>query len=247
MKNLNKIKPLIIIALLLLSCSINNSEFRSSWSSTLDGRIIGDEYNPKYPDDWAVANGRLEVAKGDSVSTIRTLEIINRKLGNKPGSLEMSVITGRINSNTEISFDAGTGFLIGAGNNFDLSTNTLINNNQVNTKGLFVGINGLGELFVKDFSQSNILIASDTTSNSNLDNIRLQLSLFTNQDGYKLIIATFNALTNTKTGSLSIENINPSKIEGILGLVSDSGTGEDNRFWYKNWFMAGTKLEIIEK
>src|SRR6266542_924320 len=71
------------------------AEFRSRWDACPDRLWLGPEYWANPLQDWQIANGRIECTNR---SPDRNVHVLTHQLGERHGTLEMSVRIGRLGS-----------------------------------------------------------------------------------------------------------------------------------------------------
>ncbi len=234
---------LALTFIILAGCSFlgQRKRFQSSWQKTHDRTWVGPDCWANRLQDWRVANGRLECVEGAANKPMRTVHLLTRWLSEKNGSLRMSVLSGLIEETDKVSPDAKTGFLVGAGRGLDYRTAALIHHSHGPGAGLFAGMDGQGNLFVTDFAENRLII--EAKGKSLMQKIRLELTVQPDGPKYNLILRASHPETGELLNSLTLDEVDPERLEGSLALVSHPGTGDGlHRFWFREWKVSGSKL-----
>ena len=234
---------LALTVIILAGCSLlgERKRFQSYWQKTYDRTWVGPDCWANRLQDWRVANGRLECVEGASNKPMRTVHLLSRWLSEKKGSLRMSVLTGLVEETAEVSPDAKTGFLVGAGKGLDYRAAALIHHSHGPGAGLFVGMDGQGNLFVFDFAEDRLII--EAKGKSIIQTVRLELTAQPDGSQYRLTLRASHPETGENLNSLTLGEVDSERLEGNLALVSHPGLGGGNhRFWFKEWKVSGSKL-----
>lgn len=243
--NLIVITILTFIIVIKIGCSqkVQKADFQSEWAKDIEQIWVGPEYWANRLQDWQVANGRLECVEGSSRKPMRTVHLLTRKLSTKRGSLRMSVLTGLIDKSDEVTPDAQTGFLIGAGNGMDYRAAALIHHSYGSGAGLFAGINSAGSLFIRDFANNELIQRQEGTGV--FKSVQLEMLVEPSGIKYTLVLKAINPETGEILRSLKLDSVEPERLVSNLALVSHPGSNENNnRFWFQNWKVAGSKIEV---
>jgi alkaline phosphatase D len=231
-----------LVAVLLLSCCVSTKEpkYNSLWTYSPDGPWTGPALWANRLQDWRVAKGEVECL---SSLPMRTLHLTTMRMKESPGEMKSAVWVRKM-SNGNAS-DCAVGFLLGAGKDLDFRSASLIHHAYGEQAGLFVGCDGQGHLFVRDLEQKDAYLIYQNDEPKEWQEIRLELRLKPGDKGYTL---TFEALDLAGKGllsSLEISGLSSDRLAGNVALVSHGGyAGDtDNRFAFRDWNVAGSKLE----
>jgi len=229
------------VVLLLSSCPVSKEpEYRSQWEFSPDGPWTGPELWANRLQDWQVLKGSVECL---STLPMRTLHVTTVRLIDTQGDLKSSVTVRKI-AGGNIS-EAAAGFLLGAGKDLDFRAASLIHHAYGTQAGLFVGCNGQGRLFIRDFEQKDEYLAYQEGEPVKWNELRLDLKLKPKKNGYTLTLKAIDPDRNDSLSALVIEELPPERSVGNVALVSHSGySGEDeNQFAFSNWEISGSKVK----
>lgn len=144
--------------------------------------------------------------------------------------------------------DAATGFLFGAGAGLDYRASSLIHASSGEGAGLFAGINGTGQLFIRDFSTDNTFLATQDAQPILPKTATLTLSVEHKKGAYTLTLLCQNPLDGEEMGRLVYEGLESHRLIGNLALVSHPGTGDTTAgFWFQDWRLSGDKIDIFKE
>jgi alkaline phosphatase D len=229
---MKRLQLLSVLFLLLISCHAKENYFKKSWSDINERVWVGSEFWSNRLQDWKVQNNRLECIAGSPQLLMRTTHLINCRLGNEEGTFTAKVGLGALQSS--VNEDAACGFLIGAGSTLDVWGASLVQQNIGPGAGLFTGITFSGELFIRDMETGKDL--KTAKSKMEVDNY-LIVEIRDNQ--IELICGN---------ASLSVNDIDNSRLSGNIALVSHPGIGEKpGSFWFNNLEIWGSKLKTFEQ
>ncbi len=247
----------LTLAILNSSCSLwGNTElstFPPPWSLNTRQTWAGSHFWANRLQDWHIINGRLECIKASPDNPMRTVHLLTARLNDRQSRFTMTVQTGLINKQNNISPNTATGFLIGAGRDLDYRAASLIHHSAGANGGLFAGINGQGELFISDFSITPAkkgikgyygkILAAQSAFKELPDSVSLELTATPEKIGYRLALKAVNTDTKQELTTVHLENIKSDRLIGNVALVSHPGTGRNTgRFWFKDWNVTGKKF-----
>jgi len=204
---------------------------------------IGAEYWTNPLQDWRLANGRAECTKA---APNRHVHLLTWSLGDKPGTLETSVMLGRIDG--KFAGGAGSaGFRIGIRGELPDYRHAVLFG-----RGLDAGITTSGKLFIDrpdrpDASDVKLGIAA----------VELRLAAEPQGNGYLVTLMARDAESGEMLGEVRREHVATERLVGHLALVANYGEGRPDRprqqkalaglgsgkFWFADWRAGGTKLE----
>ncbi|MDH4258176.1 MAG: hypothetical protein OEV50_05130, partial [Candidatus Aminicenantes bacterium] len=202
---------LALTLIILAGCSLlgERKRFQSSWQKTYDRTWVGPDCWANRLQDWRVANGRLECVEGASSKPMRTVHLLTRWLSEKKGYLRMRVLSGLVKETDEVSPDAKTGFLVGAGKGLDYRAADLIHHSHGPGAGLFAGMDCQGNLFVYDFAEDRLII--EAKGKSSMQKIKLELTARPDGPKYRLTLKASHPETGENLNSLTLGEVDPER------------------------------------
>ncbi len=231
----------VMAALLLSCCAVSRAPaYRSSWSYSPDGPWTGPDLWANRLQDWQVANGEVECL---SSLPMRALHLTTARMKESPGEMRSAVCVKRLSGGN--GPDCAAGFLLGAGKDLDFRAASLIHHAFGKQGGLFAGCDGQGRLFVRDFEKKDEYLSYQKEGPKEWEEIRLELTLKPDERGYALTLEALDLAEKDVLSRLTIAGVPPDRLAGNVALVSHGGyAGDaDNRFAFKDWTAAGSKLE----
>lgn len=227
--------------LLLSFCAASKSpRYDSQWDHSPDGPWAGPDLWANRLQDWQVVGGRLECL---SSFPMRTVHLTTYRLKESRGFLKCSVFVEKLAG--EKDAESAAGFLLGAGKDLDFRSATLIHHSYGKQAGLFIGCDGQGQLFIRDCEYEEAYLIHQAEDAEDWREIRLDLDLKSEGEGYRLMVAATDMDKTEELSRMEFHGLSPERLAGNIALVSHGGYGEgaDNRFAFKDWHVAGTKLE----
>lgn len=233
-------------------------KFSSAWPQ--EQRVwIGPEYWANRLQDWRVNDGRLECLSGYANKPMRTVHLLTHRLGEQQESLVMSVRTGLIDASNRFegaAFNAGTGFLIGAGGRtMDYRAAALVHHSPGPAAGFFVGVNGRGKPFVLDFEEPlkfgekpplDAMLPADRKTEIHrgvLNDVTITVTLAPQGDQYQISVSAINHETGEDLGTTTVA-VAAERVVGNLALVSHPGGEQKSaRYWFRDWNEERRKFE----
>lgn len=221
--------------------------FHSAWRADVERPWVGPEYWANRLQDWRISNGRLECVESRAAKPMRTVHLLTHRLSENTGWLEMSVRTGVIGEASNVSPQAASGFLIGAGGRgLDYRAAALIHHTPGEGGGLFAGVDGRGRVFIRDFAKPDApeLSAADRGAPApSVRDIELHLAVRPSAGGYSVSIAARDSDTQQPLSEAAMEGVDGERLIGNVALVSHPGIGQNAAcFWFRDWSASGTKL-----
>ncbi|HGY90852.1 MAG TPA: DUF4976 domain-containing protein, partial [Planctomycetes bacterium] len=208
--------------------------FRSAFSTNVTRPWIGPEYWTNPMEDWRLHQGRLEVLNGGRG---RNVQVLTRSLAGFPGSLTLSVLVGRIDPRSERTGAAG--FRVGVrGPLPDFRSG--VNRGQ----GLDAVWISQGELRIGGKSGEGRRFASLAGRTS----VRLVLTASPAEDGYTVRLEARDPESDEVLAALE-HRVDASRLVGGIALVNNPGLAGRKpglRHWFRDWTIAGTKVEAHE-
>jgi phosphodiesterase/alkaline phosphatase D-like protein len=243
------------IAALLLAAACGSAAaqaFTSAWPERITRTWVAPEYWANPLQDWQISSGRLECTTSGGN---RNVHLLTRELGSRRGDLRMSV---RMGSLTEGKLDGGwAGFRVGAkGRLFGTPELADYRDNALRGTGMHAGVTTDGELFIGkpkaggegsapavDLSDLELRLRAAPDG----DNYALTLTAV-GADGRQLGEVTGTAKSEALVGSLALVCAHdPTMRRGGAAPAGrrrrGSGRGGNVRFWFRDWSVAGRKVE----
>jgi alkaline phosphatase D len=222
-------------------CSMpGEAVYQSQWEFSPDGPWTGPELWANRLQDWRVAGGRVECL---STRPMRTLHLTTLRLREGKGYLACQVEIERISG--EDTREAAAGFLLGAGRHLDHRAASLIHHAWGPQAGLFVGMDGHGRLFIRDFEHKEKYLAQQEAESRDWSGVLLKLRVESREEGFSLVLEAADRASRTALSTLRFEGLTADRLIGNLALVSHSGEEPETagRFAFKDWRVSGSKLE----
>ena len=225
----------LVSPLLRAGAAQRTTDFRSDWDKCPDRIWLGPDYWANPLQDWRVANGRLECT---NAAPDRNVHLLTRQLGERNGTLDMSVRVGRIQDTAGKA--ESVGFRIGARGPLGDYRNSLIFG-----RGLDAGINADGSLFVGDVRSTFVVPREDTV---------LHLTAEPAASGYTVRLAA-RGISGQALGHVGKPGILPRQLVGNIALVCNFATPQEiaaatkvvpeglGTFRFSDWTVSGTKVE----
>jgi len=232
---------LAVFALLLSFCAVSKGpKYNSQWAYSPDGAWTGPCLWANRLQDWQVEKGQAECL---SSLPMRTLHLTTMRLKDTYGDLKSSVFVRKLAGGNDPSSAAG--FLLGAGKDLDFRTASLIHHTYGRQAGLFVGCDGHGQLFIRDFEQKQDYLVYQEKDPTDWEEIRLDLKLTSGKNGYSITLEALDLAKKDILSRLVIHGLPPVRFVGNVALVSHGGytKEKENRFAFKGWEISGSKLE----
>jgi alkaline phosphatase D len=250
------------VLIAISGCSEPENAFELSFADSPDRTWIGPEFYANRMLDWELRDGRLQSMEGRRAKPMRTVHLLTRYLGEEDGSLNMSVVTGPVNTPDMLSDSTWAGFLIGAGGaEVDYRISALVHHWPAPGGGLFVGIDGSGHITVRDNENPDARRAAraDFTSSDwppiepaesrgkvlEFGEIGLRVMATPNEGTYSMVVEAYdpegeedNVLSHSVYTGLDSKYFT-----GTLAVVSHaSPSSEGAGYWFDNWKIEGTKV-----
>jgi alkaline phosphatase D len=231
---------LIAIAGLLnvahVSPVLHAAEFASGFHNTHDRVWLGADYWANPMEDWRVNDGRLECVRGGAN---RNVHLLTHRLGEQPGELSLSVRLGLLGSGAQ---QGSAGFAVGV---LDRETKNPMSS-LLFGDGLPAGITSDGRLFIGNAPDDGAQPVAET-----LNDIELRLTAQPAGRGYTLTLSAHDPQSGDRWGSVTRENVAADRLVGNVALVNNhagnrrprvGGSGNQPRFWFRDWKVGGTKV-----
>jgi len=228
------------VSLVFLLVAIGPSraaEFVGDFSNVADRVWVGTRFWANPMEDWRIQNGRLECI---SPGSNRSVHVLTRQLGEKPGSFNMRVLVGRLDQTNAFG---SVGFRVGVRDELDDYRSWLIRgagiDAVVSTKGdVILGNKILANRLARPLPTQFEIALKCTVLASGMHRLNLIV-----RDENKLLLVSTEA------------DFPPDKLRGNIALVNnpsaeakgkkESVTGA--RFWFNNWRIDGDKVETHDE
>lgn len=228
----------------------NVVNFKSTWPKSVTRFWVGPEYWTNRLQDWQINKGRLECLVS---SENRNVHLLNVRLSNKPGSLQLKVNLGFIHGPIN---NGWAGFIIGARGEFND-----YRDDAVYGTGLEAGILTSGKLFIGKVDSTDYEKPDAATVNLLLKNgIELKLGVTKTGSNYKVSLTSVDAKTGRTLSSIEKDNILMSSATGNLALKVHFPPGDSTKkinlaaekkngssFWFRDWIVKGDKVTLHPK
>jgi hypothetical protein len=208
-------------------------EFRSGWDACPDRIWLGPEYWANPLQDWQIANGRIECT---NAAPDRNVHVLTRQLGERDGTLDMSVRIGRLAAAPGAAESAG--FRIGA-------RGPLVDyrNNLIFGRGFDAGVSADNAIFAGDIKGPKVP----------REDIELRLTAQPNGDAYTVRL-TARSLGGSDLATVVKDNVPSRQLAGNIALVCNFAAAQTGgavqtapeglgRFWFADWRISGTKVD----
>ena len=166
--------PNLLVVLFCCSSLAARPDFQSAWPPELQRTWVGPEYWANRLQDWQIVGGRLECLNPRMVR--RTVHLLTHRIGARPGEIRLEVRTGLIDPQRKRTADCETGFLVGAGApDLDVRAAALVQMAAGPDGGWFAGLNGDGQLVLRDNSEPDRPTEASSSGVVTLDDVVLSL------------------------------------------------------------------------
>ncbi len=259
--------PATVLLALSVACGGAPGDFQSAWPDGIDRVWVGPEYFANRLADWRIRDGRLECVEARRNFPWRTVHLLTRSLGPRPGSFSMEVLTGPVDARGRVVAEAWSGFLIGAGGqHVDYRLTALVHHRPAEDGGLLAVFNGRGLVAFRnnsagarvdstwsiggpvDPAEVALLDATSTAGAGFADGpsrpLLLQLSGEPEGGAYDLTLRARDPDNGETVSEAVLEGVAASQVDGGLALVSHlSPNGGESGFWFRDWKISGDKVE----
>ena len=226
---------LTTIALLLPATAAlaAGDDFAGAFPDGVQRVWAGRDYWTNPLEDWRVSAGRLEVLSGGAN---RNVHVLTRQLGEKAGTLEMSVRIGRIDGEKGI---ASVGFRVGARSELGDYRSALFFG-----RGVHAGVTPDGGLFIGAPTGAKPIEAI-----AGAKVLTLRISARPDGDQYAVALTAADA-AGKQLGSVT-KRLAGDSLVGNLVLVNNFGSSRPARgarppvapmHWFDDWTISGTKV-----
>ncbi len=235
----------LFLFILISSCQRRSETkpFHSYWDQLPDRYWIGPEFWSNRLQDWRLKNGKVECINMDLPK--RTLQLLNRYLSGRAGSLNMQVTTGIIRISTGSGQPAYSGFLIGAGNeSMDYRRRAIIHGAYGKGGGVIAAISNHGKLFLLDNETGLEWKSHDIPLTPGMpvpDSYMLSIELIPRGEQYNLILSASDAGTREELARMDTLIRREDNLGGSLALICNGGS-----YWFSDWNIQGSKIRIAE-
>ncbi|MDA1028547.1 MAG: alkaline phosphatase D family protein [Bacteroidetes bacterium] len=255
-----RIFSLMGLILIAIACSAPENAIEIQFADSPDRTWIGPQFYANRMLDWELRGGRLQSIEGRAAKPMRTVHLLTRYLMEEEGSLNMSVVTGAVNTPDQASDSTWTGFLVGAGGtDVDYRISAMVHHWPAPGGGLFVGIDGTGHIVVRDNENPDAersaradfttkawpLIESKESEGKVLDISRVGLRVMStpNEGTYSMVVEAFDPDSEAILSHAVYQGLDPKYFSGSVALVSHrSPSSEGAGYWFDHWTVEGSKV-----
>lgn len=259
-KALMRILSLFALSILFAACSAPENAIEIQFADSPDRMWIGPQFYANRMLDWELRDGRLQSIEGRSAKPMRTVHLLTRYMQEDEGSLHMSVVTGPVGVPDQLSDSTWAGFLIGAGGaETDYRISALVHHWPAPGGGLFVGLDGSGQLIARDNENPNArraaradFVAADWPEIdfverkgkvSDWTQVGIRVMATPNDSTYSMVVEAFNPDTDEVISHAVYTGLAPKYFTGTIALVSHrSPSSEGKGYWFNHWNAQGSKL-----
>ena len=233
--------PLFLLLLLTSCAKIQVKRFKSDWQKSPDAVWVGPDLWANRLQDWAIKEGKLEC---QSTMPMRTVHLMTRSISDKKGNINSSVnifLTGGENPGNE----AAAGILVGAGGGLDYRAASLVFHSWGESAGIFIGLDGKGNLFIRDYEIENYFFIYNKQNDIKWTEAQIVLNIIPIKDHYFVKVLAINPFTNVIIDKIEVNDIPAERISGNIALVSHAGNNKENgaRYAFSEWKVNGSKIE----
>ena len=239
--NFKSIFKISVLFLFIYGCQNIKETKTYNWANTVDRIWAGENFWANRLQDWEVKDGKLICIETSEKKPMRTLHSVTSRLGDS-GNFEMSVETGTTSPKNQLSSNAASGFLIGAGASIDYRAAALIHHSPGNQGGYFAGVQADGTLFILNFNSPNKEILAKKPIENLPQKYQIKISGVQIKNSYQLVLSvSTDANEELENLTYTIDN---TKLNGNVALVSHPGNGKNTgAFWFNNWSLSGNKFK----
>ena len=241
------IRRMFLLSCLLAAAALA-AEFQSAFPVHTERTWIGPEYWANPLQDWRIAHGRLECA----VSGMnRNVNLLTHQLGSEGGAFQMSVRLGRLEPASATADPGWAGFRVGIRGPIEDYRYAAIRG-----RGLNAGVTTTGVLFIGD---EQARAALGRRGRLPLRDVELRLTATPAGDVYRVRLTAHDPRSGRRLGAVSAR-VAAGELNGNVALVCEwapggapsnqnsysrqnNRRGGDVRFWFRDWRLAGEKVE----
>ncbi|MGJ8697795.1 MAG: alkaline phosphatase D family protein [Verrucomicrobiaceae bacterium] len=216
-----------------------DGSFATDWDTSPDRVWTGPGYWGNRLQDWEVKNNRVNCSLVTKAR--RTLHRTGTSIRGNGGDFTFTVNTG-VDAGTA-SFNARTGFLIGAGPSLDWRASLLVHDGLGRDFGTFLGLDNNGKAIIEDLSQGAISPVAEGANPGSFPataSLTLTGTYDHNTGDYTLTIQSKGASGNLI--SQASVDVPSDRVLGSFGLLSNRGNN-NTAFWFDDFTGTGTALQ----
>jgi len=232
----------LFLLFILYSCEkLKITRFNSDWQKSPDAVWVGPDFWANRLQDWSVRDGKLECG---CTKPMRSVHLMTRSISDKRGNLNSSVNIFLEEGDKPVS-EAAAGILVGAGRGLDYRAASLVFHSWGESAGIFVGLDGKGNLFVRDFEKENYFFGYNRKNDIHWTEAQIVLNILPSKDHYIFKVLAINPVTNVIIDRIEADDIPADRIRGNIALVSHAGYEKENkaRYAFSEWKVSGSKLQ----
>jgi alkaline phosphatase D len=263
------------LVLLLTLCGLGASavaeEFQSRWHDETTRTWNGPDFWANRLQDWQIAGGRLECVEASPQRPMRTAQLLTASLAPAAGEFSIRVRSGPLDAGGKPSPGTWTGFLIGAGGeHVDYRITALVHHRPAEDGGLLAAVDGTGRVIFRDNSTArgrNDGGAAGPLAAGDMPELaaafregdrfgekipgEFELRLDGRPEGegadakYTLTLSVHNAGDGSMYSQATIQGVDPSLVDGGVGLVSHlAPAGGTRGYWFRDLKLSGPKVAL---
>ena len=210
-------------------------DFAETWSETGERVWLGPSFWANPLQEWRLKDGRIECI---TAARNRSVHLLTRRLGEKPGAFTLSVTIGRSDGADLAAGRGAAGFGVGIQGPLKEYRNSLIKGSGLNACITTAGGLTLGA--PEPEKKGNIDLSRKT--------VELRLQAAPVGERYTLTLTAHDASTGAELGKFVRKDVPASRLMGNVALVSNpgparGGRGATARFAFAGWKVGGAKVE----
>lgn len=233
----------IVIFLSFAACGrFAGNGFYSSWERYPDSRWAGPELWANRLADWEIKDNQLFC---NSTLPMRTVHLLTRRISDTPGTL-ITLVHIRRNSTGKMMPEAAAGIMAGAAPTLDYRAASMIFHSWGEGAGIFIGIDGTGKVFIRDFTRENEYPAYAEKGAGQWSEAILKITSEQGDTGETLIdVIAIDPLTRTVISEIKNVSMPSERLSGNIALVSHAGYNGEKKetFSFSHWSVRGSRIE----
>ncbi|MBP86799.1 MAG: twin-arginine translocation pathway signal protein [Planctomycetaceae bacterium] len=240
--------------LLLLGLAFTSAayadEYQADWSKTVDRVWIGPEFWANRLQDWQIKDGVAQCSQKQARYPMRTLQLLTHRLNDSKGHLAIGVRAGLLDK-AAVGPNAAVGVLLGAGGpTMDYRSAAVIHNSAGTGAGIFVGVDGQGRAFIRDFEKPRDVgvqrgLDSGMDVGVLLQDVAVRVlgsTVPADQNKYVLRVSIHNPKNDQLLSKVTRE-FPLARLTGGIAIVSHPGAAPRTaRFGFSEFTVAGGKV-----
>ena len=237
----------ILLLIHLTGCEqFTGKGFSSSWERYPDSRWVGPDLWANRLSDWEIKENRLLCT---GTLPMRTVHLTSGRIGSESGSVTAIVNIKRVNT-VLMNPEAAAGILIGAGPSLDYRAASMVFHSWGEGGGLFIGLDGTGKVFIRDFTRENEYPAYSPKGSEKWEEAILKITVEENgEEGSLIDVIAVDPYTRTVLSEIKDVSLPGDRLTGNVALVSHPGYIGDKKesFSFARWSIKGSRMETFKK